>query len=34
MLHVSMPVNINGPTSAIDGYNLVDDIALRNGVHS
>jgi hypothetical protein len=34
MLHVSLPVNLNGPTSTIDGYNLVDDIALRNGVRS
>jgi Tfp pilus assembly protein PilV len=33
-LHVSMPVNMNGPTSTIDGYNLVDDIALRNGTRS
>ena len=31
MLHVTMPVNLNGPTSTKDGYNLVDDIALRNG---
>jgi Tfp pilus assembly protein PilW len=34
MLHVSMPVNLNGPASTIDGYNLVDDIALRNGTRS
>jgi len=34
MLHVTMPVNLNGPTSTIDGYNLVDDIALRNGTRS
>jgi prepilin-type N-terminal cleavage/methylation domain-containing protein len=34
MLHVSMPVNMNGPGSTIDGYNLVDDIALRNGTRS
>jgi prepilin-type N-terminal cleavage/methylation domain-containing protein len=33
MLHVTMPVNINGP-GGIDGYNLVDDIALRNAVRS
>lgn len=34
MLHVSLPVNLNGPSSTIDGYNLVDDIALRNGARS
>jgi prepilin-type N-terminal cleavage/methylation domain-containing protein len=34
MLHVAMPVNVNGPSSTIDGYNLVDDIALRNGARS
>lgn len=34
MLHVTMPVNLKGPTSTIDGYNLVDDIALRNGTRS
>jgi prepilin-type N-terminal cleavage/methylation domain-containing protein len=34
MLHVTMPVNLNGPTSAIASYNVVDDIALRNGTHS
>jgi prepilin-type N-terminal cleavage/methylation domain-containing protein len=34
MIHVTMPVNLNGPTSTIDGYNLVDDIALRNGTRS
>jgi len=33
-LHVTMPVNMNGPSSTIDGYNLVDDIALRNGTRS
>jgi prepilin-type N-terminal cleavage/methylation domain-containing protein len=33
MLHVAMPVNVNGP-GALDGYNLVDDIALRNGARS
>lgn len=33
MLHVAMPVNVNGP-GALDGYNLVDDIALRNGTFS
>ena len=34
MLHVTMPVNLNGPTSTIASYNVVDDIALRNGAHS
>jgi prepilin-type N-terminal cleavage/methylation domain-containing protein len=34
MLHVTMPVNLNGPTSTIAAYNVVDDIALRNGSHS
>jgi prepilin-type N-terminal cleavage/methylation domain-containing protein len=34
MLHVTMPVNVNGPSSTIDGYNIVDDIALRNGIRS
>jgi prepilin-type N-terminal cleavage/methylation domain-containing protein len=34
MLHVTMPVNLNGPSSTIQGYNVVDDIALRNGSHS
>ncbi len=34
MLHVTLPVDLNGPTSTIDKYNLVDDIALRNGTRS
>jgi prepilin-type N-terminal cleavage/methylation domain-containing protein len=34
MLHVALPVNLNGPSSTIESYNLVDDIALRNGVRS
>ena len=34
MLHVTMPVNLNGPSSTVDAYNVVDDIALRNGSHS
>jgi prepilin-type N-terminal cleavage/methylation domain-containing protein len=34
MLHVTMPVNLNGPSSTLDGYNLVDDIVLRNGTKS
>jgi hypothetical protein len=34
MLHVTLPVNLNGPSSLKDSYNLVDDIALRNGSRS
>jgi prepilin-type N-terminal cleavage/methylation domain-containing protein len=34
MLHVTMPVNLNGPTSTIQTYNVVDDIALRNAARS
>ena len=34
MLHVTMPVNLNGPTSTIQSYNVVDDIALRNAARS
>ena len=34
MLHVTMPVNLNGPASTIQGYNVVDDIALRNAARS
>ncbi len=34
LLHVVLPVNLNGPSSTIDRYNLVDDIALRNGTRS
>ncbi|HEY2741199.1 MAG TPA: prepilin-type N-terminal cleavage/methylation domain-containing protein [Gaiellaceae bacterium] len=34
MLHVAMPVNLKGPGSTIDSYNVVDDIALRNAVRS
>jgi prepilin-type N-terminal cleavage/methylation domain-containing protein len=34
MLHVTMPVNVNGLGSTIQSYNVVDDIALRNGAHS
>ena len=30
MLHVIVPVDINGPSSTIDKYNLVDDIAIRH----
>ena len=33
MLHVAMPVNLKGP-GAIESYNVVDDIALRNGTHT
>ena len=35
MLHVTMPVNLNGVGSTIESYNVVDDITLRNnGTHS
>lgn len=34
LLHVTMPVNLNGPTSTHGTYNIADDIALRNGTHS
>jgi len=34
MLHVVMPVNLKGPSSTVDSYNVVDDIVLRNGAHS
>jgi prepilin-type N-terminal cleavage/methylation domain-containing protein len=34
LLHVTLPVNLNGPTSTKDTYKLVDDIALRNGTRS
>jgi prepilin-type N-terminal cleavage/methylation domain-containing protein len=34
MLHVTLPVDLNGPSSTVDKYNLVDDIALRNGTRS
>jgi prepilin-type N-terminal cleavage/methylation domain-containing protein len=34
MLHVVLPVDINGPTSTRDRYNLVDDIAFRNGTRT
>jgi prepilin-type N-terminal cleavage/methylation domain-containing protein len=34
MLHVALPVNLNGPLSTKESYNLVDDIALRNGARS
>ena len=34
MLHVTMPVNLNGPASTIESYNVVDDIALRNASRS
>jgi prepilin-type N-terminal cleavage/methylation domain-containing protein len=33
-LHVTLPVNLNGPSSAVDDYTLVDDIALRNLLRS
>jgi hypothetical protein len=31
LLHVTLPVNLKGPTATIDSYDVVDDIALRNG---
>ncbi len=34
LLHVTLPVNLNGPTSTKESYNLVDDIALKNGARS
>jgi prepilin-type N-terminal cleavage/methylation domain-containing protein len=35
MLHVTLPVNLNGLGSTVESYNLVDDITLRNaGSHS
>ena len=34
MLHVTFPLNLNGPTSTKQSYKLVDDIAYRNGARS
>lgn len=36
LLHVSLPVNLNGPppTYTREAYNLFDDIALKNGARS
>ena len=34
LLHVSLPVNPNPPPTTKQSYNLVDDIALRNGTRS
>lgn len=34
MLHVAMPVDLKGPTATMERYNVVDDIALRNGSRS
>lgn len=34
MLHVTFPLNLNGPTATKDSYQLVDDIAFRNGARS
>jgi len=34
LLHVTMPVNLHGPSSTIGSFDVVDDIALRNGVHT
>jgi prepilin-type N-terminal cleavage/methylation domain-containing protein len=33
LLHVSLPVNLNGP-GGLEPYNLFDDIALKNGARS
>lgn len=34
MLHVTFPLNLNGPTSTTQSYKLATDIALRNGARS
>jgi prepilin-type N-terminal cleavage/methylation domain-containing protein len=34
LLHVALPVNLNGSASTKQAYNLVDDIALKNGARS
>jgi prepilin-type N-terminal cleavage/methylation domain-containing protein len=34
LLHITLPVDLNGPTSTLDKYNLIDDVALRNGTRS
>jgi Tfp pilus assembly protein PilW len=34
MLHVTMPVNLKGASSTVGSYDVIDDIALRNGVRS
>lgn len=34
LLHVTMPVNLKGPATTVDSYNVVDDIALRNAARS
>ena len=34
VLHVTFPLNLNGPTSTKQSYQLVDDIAMRNGARS
>jgi prepilin-type N-terminal cleavage/methylation domain-containing protein len=34
LLHVTLPVNLNGPGITKESYNLADDIALRNGTRS
>jgi len=34
LLHVALPVNLNGPASTKESYNLVDDVALKNGARS
>jgi prepilin-type N-terminal cleavage/methylation domain-containing protein len=34
LLYVALPVNLNGPGSTTESYNLVDVIALKNGARS
>lgn len=34
VLHITLPVNVNGPSSTTSSFRLVDDIALRNSVRS
>ena len=34
MLHVTLPVDLLGPSATLGKYNLIDDIALRNGTRS
>ena len=34
VLHITLPLNVNGPSSTTSSFRLVDDIALRNSVRS
>ena len=34
MLHVTMPVNLKGQSATVGSFDVIDDIALRNGTHS